>query len=348
MKYYSGSKALKVLFIFVLILSSSIKLNAEILKDSVFINNSKLILTASSQLISSGNDKNRYSIKNIMDNDSKTCWAEGSPGSGKNEKITIEFENAKEIMGFYCEPGYYKSLNHLIANACVNKFEVCYDNSLIDTFDLTFKTYDIDSENPEYDYDIRIKNISSNLRTFICPLNKNIITKKITIKIISVIDGQKYNDLCISELYPIFSDSKNEYVDHIKRIRRLSSFDCALYTKETPVITSSYSAMNTFFNKCLYEDFNQCAINSDSLADTLYSNSKYCSEYAKQLVSLPIRETTAFTVTKNQNETILWGRREFYFDDSGRYIHVGYTYKNNNPILYRIYLEFSDLPGYAW
>lgn len=144
-----------------------------------------------------------YSKNNLIDNDFRTAWVEGVDGNGIGEEITIYFDEATRLRylgilnGFlYDEKTYYENSRvkelevkvSLINDSIPNNQEVIEDISIVQLQDLNFKTYNSD-------FFGGFVQTLFDTNGFYAP-----IVTKVELKIIDVYPGEKYNDLCISEL----------------------------------------------------------------------------------------------------------------------------------------------------
>jgi len=118
-------------------------------------------------------DVYRYDESKLIDNDSNTCWVEGKKGSGIGEKITIKFSKVEIINELYILNG-------------INSPKYYYLNNRVKILNIN-------------GYDIELDDAGINkIQTIILP--KELKVKELTLKIVSVYKGKKWNDTCISEI----------------------------------------------------------------------------------------------------------------------------------------------------
>jgi hypothetical protein len=155
---------------------------------------------ASSSLKSSKNSN--YNINNISDQDISTAWVEGKEGYGIGEKFWFElgnygihFGNAFDFKGeFILFNGYCKSEGHWKNNSRVKKLLMYFNDEpfcevfLQDTWHL--QHFDVGQ------YFTGLKSDKPNNEAKFVIKNK---TDKITFEILEVYEGEKYDDVCISE-----------------------------------------------------------------------------------------------------------------------------------------------------
>lgn len=145
-------------------------------------------------------DTEKYGLMNMFDNDLKTCWAEGSEGLGVGDWIEVEFSEPVNIFGVLFTNGLYEDKTSY------------YDNSRIKFLSIEALLYDsvngytnaVYKNNYEvYEYD----NVIPNLYTSVSEMQYcTSLVKSFKIIIEDAYAGDKYEDLCISEML-ILSDS---------------------------------------------------------------------------------------------------------------------------------------------
>jgi hypothetical protein len=154
-------------------------------------------LESSSTLKSDG--KNSYSVKNLFDGDLSTCWAEGKKGWGIGEWIRISMHPGTTIYKISIANGYQKSKKLYYQNGAVKKIEIGveYWNGESKSFKITLDNmgYTADSLQSEGDFHDVFPVIRIGDYADLDPM------KKITLKILEVYTGTKYEDTCISEIF---------------------------------------------------------------------------------------------------------------------------------------------------
>jgi hypothetical protein len=131
-----------------------------------------LSITSSSTL----NDRNnKYIVDNLI-LDNKESWAEGVDGPGINESITITFKSQATINELYIKNGY-------------GDYKHFYENNRVKVM-----RYNVDGRGSGW---IVLQDKPGfQLITFDQPVN----TSKITLTILDVYPGTKYNDTCLSKI----------------------------------------------------------------------------------------------------------------------------------------------------
>lgn len=132
------------------------------------IKNSKIKITASSVL------SKKYCTSNLLDYDLNNVWAEGSDGDGSGETVNINLNEKEYVKNLILFPGHSKSEKLFTANNRLKDIEI-----------------NVNGERSK----INIKDVFAPVSI---PIEKT--TLEIKIKILSVYKGNKYNDLCISEI----------------------------------------------------------------------------------------------------------------------------------------------------
>lgn len=140
--------------------------------------------------------KSEYSTGNVIDHNEKTAWVEGKEGDGIGEWISFTFRKPLDIEELRIINGYTKSEAVYSANNRVKRFKIEVitddDKMISDTFDMKDLTF---KETIEQCGQRIIKNQSEN----------KVVIKKITLTILDVFKGSKYEDTCISEFIIIKS-----------------------------------------------------------------------------------------------------------------------------------------------
>lgn len=126
-------------------------------------------------------DKNKQYFPSLLqDGDTSTAWVEGVSGNGEEEKITITLPVPAVVDSLGILPGYYKSRGLYYANARPKKIRFLLD---------TGEIWDVDI--PDF--------YNAYKEMFWFPMPKKKI-QKITLVILETYPGNKYQDLCISEI----------------------------------------------------------------------------------------------------------------------------------------------------
>lgn len=141
-----------------------------------------------------------YSKMNLLDNNFNTAWVEGVSGNGIGEKIIIQLNHYR--LGAICiVNGYTKNSETYYSNNRIKRVKV--EKEFVDYQDpnkTSVEVYEIDIK------DIPFSNINLNnfysLTSTIGDYGEGYAKiRSITITILEVYPGTKYNDTCISELY---------------------------------------------------------------------------------------------------------------------------------------------------
>ncbi|WP_299711167.1 hypothetical protein [uncultured Tenacibaculum sp.] len=151
-------------------------------------------IKVSSQL--KGNYKKSY----LFDGNFNTAWVEGKKGAGIGEKIEIELDNYN-LAAICLVNGYTKNANTYLENNRLKKIKV--EKEFIDyndpnktqssSFEKTFEDKKFSSINTDNFYDLVTK---------VADFGDGYLKiKKVTITILEVYKGTKYNDTCITELF---------------------------------------------------------------------------------------------------------------------------------------------------
>lgn len=119
---------------------------------------------------------NSYGANNVLDENKSTCWAEGVNGDGTGQKITITCDKPVLIDTIVIDNGYCKSSDLFYDNNRVKLLKFTFDDSRSEIVQ-----FSDGFENARRDYSPSVKSAS-----------------KITVEILEVFNGEKYNDTCIS------------------------------------------------------------------------------------------------------------------------------------------------------
>jgi hypothetical protein len=104
-------------------------------------------------------------------------WAEGAPGPGAGESVTVAFEKPTEVAGLELWNGYQRSSDHFAKNARARRLEVLADGA------------------PAGHLDVADRMGAQRLA-----LRKPVVASTLTLRIDSVWPGTRYPDLVLSEL----------------------------------------------------------------------------------------------------------------------------------------------------
>jgi len=150
-------------------------------------------LTTTSQL------EGNYKSANMLDSDFGTAWVEGESGDGLGEKIEIVLDNYP-LAAIVFINGYTKSVGTYKTNNRVKKIRM--DREVVDYRDETktsIKTVEISLEDLPYQ-EVSSENLAAMMSVLGDYGDGYQKVRKITLTILEVYKGSKYNDTCISEV----------------------------------------------------------------------------------------------------------------------------------------------------
>jgi len=135
------------------------------------------LFSSSSELIST--NENTYELENIVDGNLATCWSEGAEGNGIGESfsLTANTDYVPRIMSIY--NGYSKSEETFRNNNRVKQLLLSVNDKQVATLELK------DTMDEQI---FIIEHIDGNGENF-----------KLTFEILSIYEGDLYNDTCISD-----------------------------------------------------------------------------------------------------------------------------------------------------
>lgn len=154
-------------------------------------------------------DLEKYGIMNMFDKDLSTCWSEGSEGLGVGDWIEVEFSEPITLMGVYFSNGYFKNEATYNNNSRVKTLRVeakFYDpvNGYWDSIE-TYQYSDIE-------YGLEFWEIYDDFLEL--PYDSYMVSSfKIIIE--DVYPGDKYQDLCISEMMILGYGERSDSIDSI-------------------------------------------------------------------------------------------------------------------------------------
>lgn len=178
----------------------AISYNIENEKYSNYLQKRRIPVTELKNIEVSSELEGNYSKHNLFDNDFNTTWAEGVVGSGIGEKIKIQLDDM-HLLGICLINGYTKNSQTYKSNNRIKRVRIEKEYvSFIDDITPIIDTVEIDVKDLPY-RNININNfysLSSTLIDFGEGCSK---VSNITITILEVYPGEKYDDTCISELF---------------------------------------------------------------------------------------------------------------------------------------------------
>lgn len=151
-------------------------ITAEIVNDDVMgcKNVNVASISADSVLVSSSGK--RYEAENMLDGDETTSWQEGIDGAGEGQTITVEFDADPQVDYIVIYNG-----NHESEKSYLNNNRIC---SMI---------ISVDGQESEVE-------LADSIDPQIIRLNGAQEVSQIQFKIVSVYNGNEYNDTCVAEL----------------------------------------------------------------------------------------------------------------------------------------------------
>ncbi|HEX3045356.1 MAG TPA: hypothetical protein VHY08_11420, partial [Bacillota bacterium] len=172
-----------------------------------------------------------YAPENVLDNDPKTAWIEGQPGTD-DINFTFHFSRSIEFLGFEYIPGYAKSKAIYAANVVPVRFSFVINSQ--ETLVWPFVKWKLTGHDPEID-DKPAREPDANdpeNYTYQYVLFKPTVTQSVTFIILGGMEA-KYEDTGFSELHPIFRINGKTYCGRnsgAKILETLSKPDTAQFS----------------------------------------------------------------------------------------------------------------------
>ena len=139
-------------------------------------------LSASSTLQQAGYD---YSVGSLLDGNTQTCWADGVSGTGEGESITFSSDETKTVSGLAILPGYCKSEDLFYKNGMPLDIEITSGDK---TWKWSF-----------YDFQ---PNFASPMDSMVfIDFGGDIDMNECTVNLSVCKSGNKYDDICITEMF---------------------------------------------------------------------------------------------------------------------------------------------------
>lgn len=132
-----------------------------------------------------------YEADNLIDKDYTTVWAEGAPGDGIGETITIHLDKKQPLYGVQIVSGYTASYKQYNDNGIPTEFKADFGNGAVAEGSLD--EYYVGEQDTS-------EELADSSRSRI-ELDKPAITDTVTITITGVRPGAKYDDTCASEVW---------------------------------------------------------------------------------------------------------------------------------------------------
>ena len=128
-----------------------------------------------------------YSAVNLSDLDPSTCWADGVAGNGVNESILFTCAKPQKVSGIAIMPGFFKNSELYYKNCAPSKIRVECDDETVFTFEVPDTKWDFNGSMSE--------------KFCYFDFGEEVITDECKVTILSVREGTKYSDCCISEMF---------------------------------------------------------------------------------------------------------------------------------------------------
>lgn len=176
-------------------------------------------ISASSTLI----PQSAYSVYNLFDARKEFTWCEGVTGDGLGEKLTFNLPTEQTVTGLRLWNGYQRSLKHFKANGRAKQVKVSDGtHSELITLKDSYGVQEVRFQTP-------------------------FRTTPLTLEIVAVYKGEKYADLCISELSflngkTIIKVDNAEHVTHKRAQNEIKYANTLLGTLLNKVITKNHEA----------------------------------------------------------------------------------------------------------
>ena len=139
-------------------------------------------LSASSTLQQAGYD---YSVGSLLDGNTQTCWADGVSGIGEGESITFSSDETKTVSGLAILPGYCKSEDLFHKNGMPLDIEITSQGK---TWKWSFYGFE--------------PNFSSPMDSMVfIDFGGDIDMNECTVTLSVCKSGNKYDDICITEMF---------------------------------------------------------------------------------------------------------------------------------------------------
>ena len=132
-----------------------------------------------------------YSGNNLTDKDPSTVWVEGADGVGIGEKVTLHLDRKQPVYGIQIVVGYTASYKQYSENGRPTDIEVDFGNGVI------AEGHELEGYGSE---SFSAQDLADQNR-FRVGLDEPVVTDTITVTITGAVKGEKYDDVCISEIW---------------------------------------------------------------------------------------------------------------------------------------------------
>lgn len=138
----------------------------------IFLDGVVVTASASSELEP---DSERYAVDNLFDGDRSSAWCEGGDGDGVSESISMVFDEPRLVSSIIFDNGYQKNTSIFMANNRASQVRLDFDKGASGTF-----------------HAVQLGKVTT--------VQVHKFVSEITLSIEQVERGNKYNDLCLSEI----------------------------------------------------------------------------------------------------------------------------------------------------
>lgn len=135
-------------------------------------------------------DNKTYSGDNLVDGSLETVWAEGVPGTGVGESVTLHLDKKQPVYGLIITNGYVASYDLYTKNGMLTAVSV----------DFGGKTVEADIPEGYGDESFSQEDLAACNRSKI-ELDEPVVTDTVTVTITGAKKGTKYDDTCVTEMY---------------------------------------------------------------------------------------------------------------------------------------------------
>ena len=131
-----------------------------------------------------------YSGDNLVDGNLATAWAEGVPGTGVGETVTLHLDKKRPVYGIQITNGYMAS------------YDLYTKNGMLTAVSVDFGGKTVEAEIPEgYGYEEFSQEVLAECNRSRIELDEPVVTDTVTVTITGAKRGTKYDDTCVTEMY---------------------------------------------------------------------------------------------------------------------------------------------------
>ena len=138
-----------------------------------------------------------YAAARVADGKLSTAWCEGQPGSGTGASLTLHFDTPIQVRWIELWGGYFLDEKRLFTNERVQSYRISFD----DHTHQRVRSSDVPRDG--FAAAQRSPNVVANaawVEPGLSAALQPVLSKSVTIEVLSVFPGDKYTDLCISEV----------------------------------------------------------------------------------------------------------------------------------------------------